>query len=133
VDVLAVVEKDGDLWEIGGVASAEEKCFFIFWRWREGQGTHYAPVRCTSKLVEMWSRMKALGSRVKGGSRLRERKTRTVTSSAADRETGLVRWSRYRTLTFCDGERSFVYFGRSRSETDVAPAFTRFVAVRTLV
>ena len=25
-------------------------------------GAHYAPVRCISKLVEMWSRMKAFGA-----------------------------------------------------------------------
>ena len=53
-------------------------------------------------------------------------------SSAADRGTGLVRWSRYRTFPFWDGVKRSTYFGRSRSETDAAPALTRFVAVRSL-
>lgn len=32
----------------------------------------------------------------------------TVISSAADRDTGFVRWSRYLTFTFWDGDRSLL-------------------------
>jgi len=41
VDMLTVVEQDGNVWEFGGIASAEaggwDWCF-LFWRGRGGQG-----------------------------------------------------------------------------------------------
>lgn len=59
MDVLFVVEEDGNVWEIGFVASAEGVWDFCKVK---GYTTHYAPVRCISKLVDMWSRTKAWAS-----------------------------------------------------------------------
>jgi hypothetical protein len=55
MDVLGVEEEDGHPWKLWGFTSAlsgvfmstkhEVRCDFY---------THYAPVRCSSKLQEMW-------------------------------------------------------------------------------
>ena len=57
---------------------------------------------------------------------------RTAISSASARGIGLVMWSPYSTPTFWVGVKKDAYRGRLRSDTDAAPALTRFVAVRSL-
>ena len=49
-----VVEKDGNIGEVRGIASAEAELGLVsaFFGDEKGQ-THYAPVRCTSNSVEM--------------------------------------------------------------------------------
>jgi hypothetical protein len=64
--VLAVVEEDGHSWQFCGFTPALGSDDFAFPEKMEVgaiSGTHYAPVRCTSKLREIWSRIKALMGR----------------------------------------------------------------------
>lgn len=98
MDVLAVVEKDGDLWEIGGVASAEEGVLSLEGK-RKGRDS-LCPCEVYFEIGGDVVADEGLGAVSKGVVQDTGKKTRTATSSAADRETGLVRWSRYRTLTF---------------------------------
>ena len=101
MDVLAVVKKDGDLWQIGGVASTERAFFFcIFAGEEKGQRDSLCPCEVYFEIGGDVVADEGLGAVSKGVVQDTGKKTRTATSSAADRETGLVRWSRYRTLTF---------------------------------
>jgi hypothetical protein len=56
----------------------------------------------------------------------------TAISSASARGMGLDMWSPYETPTFWVAVSRAAYSGRRRSEMDIAPALTRFVAVRSL-
>ena len=105
MDVLFVVEEDGNVWEIGFVASAEEV-------WASIEGKMRQDLLCACEVyLKVGGYVVAdegLGVRQEVDRGMTRKEALTVISSAADRDTGFVRWSRYLTFTFWDGDRSLL-------------------------
>ena len=117
MDVLRVEEEDGHSWELCGLTSALNRGMSKFLekkqRWMRIMETYYAPVRCTSKLWEIWSRIKAFyGAKSRRDHRRNSAGVHTTISSASARDTGLAMWSPYRTPTFWVGVKRDAYLGR---------------------